>query len=155
MGVVSRFLVRLSQEKSRSIHKRCTDFIRNRDDPIGYKLSVISFDSTAGAPRAPANSTTSYSDVLSNSDLSKCPDQCFRPVGLAWDSSGRLFMSSDSTGEIFVVTRTDGSSVDSFNGSVGAAAPHNSSSPDSGVNGRVGPSAFVVLCAFVMAVSFT
>ncbi|PVH93956.1 Auxilliary activities family 12 protein [Periconia macrospinosa] len=127
----------------------------NRDDPIGYKLSVIAFDSTTGNPRAPANSTTSYSDVLSNADLSRCPDQCFRPVGLAWDSSGRLFMSSDSTGEIFVLTRTDGSSADSSNGSVEAAAPDNSSSPDSGANGGVGPSTFTVLCAFVFAMYFT
>lgn len=105
--------------------------LRNRDDPIGYKLSVISFDSTTGTPEAQANSTSSYTDIVSNPDLSKCPDGCFRPVGLAWDSEGRLFMSSDSTGEIYVVTRTDGSSADSSDGAVEGASSGEPPSPGS------------------------
>jgi hypothetical protein len=40
--------------------------------------------------------------------------KCFRPTGIAFDSKGRLFMASDSTGEIYVITRTDGRSVDSL-----------------------------------------
>lgn len=64
-----------------------------------------------GSPVAPSNSTTAAIDVVSNSDLSACPDGCFRPVGLAWDARGRLYMSSDSTGEIYVVTKEDGSGV--------------------------------------------
>jgi hypothetical protein len=32
-------------------------------------------------------------------------------VGLAWDAKGRLYMSSDSTGEIYVITKTDGSGI--------------------------------------------
>jgi hypothetical protein len=83
---------------------------RNRDEPIGYKLSVIPFDGN-GSPVAPANSTTSHTDVVSNPDISKCPDECFRPVGIAWDSQGRLYFSSDSTGEIYVVVREDGGSA--------------------------------------------
>jgi len=83
---------------------------RNRDEPIGYKLSVIAFDGN-GSPVAPANSTTSYTDVVSNPDGSECPDECFRPVGIAWDSQGRLFFSSDSTGEIYVVVRENGGSA--------------------------------------------
>jgi hypothetical protein len=43
-----------------------------------------------------------------NPDNSACPDGCFRPVGLAWDSNGRLFMSSDATGEIYMIIRSDG-----------------------------------------------
>lgn len=50
---------------------------------------------------------------MSNADLSKCPDRCFRPAGLAWDGQGRLFMSSDATGEIYMITREDGSGVNS------------------------------------------
>lgn len=46
--------------------------------------------------------------------MSKCPDDCFRPVGLAWDSKGRLWFSSDSTGEIYVLQH-DGSSGDDGN----------------------------------------
>ncbi len=43
--------------------------------------------------------------------MTACPQGCFRPVGLAWDKEGRLFMSSDATGEIYVVTKEDGSGV--------------------------------------------
>lgn len=43
---------------------------------------------------------------MSNSEPRKCPENCFRPVGLAWDSSGRLWMSSDTTGEIYVLQKT-------------------------------------------------
>ncbi|KAI1520771.1 soluble quino protein glucose dehydrogenase [Pyrenophora tritici-repentis] len=82
----------------------------NREDPIGYKLSLVQFDGK-GSPVAPANSTTAAIDIVSNLNLSACPGSCFRPVGLAWDAQGRLFMSSDSTGEIFVITKEDGSGV--------------------------------------------
>ncbi|KAF1840796.1 soluble quino protein glucose dehydrogenase [Cucurbitaria berberidis CBS 394.84] len=82
----------------------------NRQSPIGYKLSLVSFDGN-GSPTSPANSTTAAVDIVSNRDLSQCPRGCFRPVGLAWDSRGRLFMSSDSTGEIYVVTKLDGTGV--------------------------------------------
>ncbi|KAF2638020.1 soluble quino protein glucose dehydrogenase [Massarina eburnea CBS 473.64] len=92
----------------------------NRDQPIGYKLSVIAFDG-AGSPIAPSTSNTSYIDIVSNPDLSKCPDACFRPVGLAWDSQGRLYFSSDATGEIYVVTRQDGQSTSSANATTNGA----------------------------------
>jgi hypothetical protein len=83
---------------------------RNRKTPIGYKLSLVEFDGQ-GSPRAASNSTTAATDIISNSDLSRCPKGCFRPVGLAWDAQGRLYMSSDSTGEIYIITKTDGSGV--------------------------------------------
>ncbi|KAF2120882.1 soluble quino protein glucose/sorbosone dehydrogenase [Lophiotrema nucula] len=100
--------------------------------PIGYKLSVIGFEN--GSPTESANSSTAAIDIVSNPDLSQCPDNCFRPVGLAWDSQGRLFMSSDSTGEIYVVVRTDGGSANEASPSSGlppsatGAAPSASSS---------------------------
>ena len=71
---------------------------------------MVEFDGN-GSPRAAANSTTAAVDIVSNSNLSACPSNCFRPVGLAWDAQGRLYMSSDSTGEIYVITKTDGSGV--------------------------------------------
>jgi hypothetical protein len=83
---------------------------RNREEPIGYKVSLVQFDGN-GSPIAPSNSTTAAVDIVANQDLSACPGSCFRPVGLAWDSQGRLFMSSDSTGEIYVITKDDGSGV--------------------------------------------
>lgn len=85
--------------------------LRDRTDPAGYKLSTVEFAN--GAPVAPSTSNTSYTDILANEDNSKCPAACFRPVGLAWDSSGNLFMSSDSTGEIYLIRRADGSPTNS------------------------------------------
>lgn len=43
---------------------------------------------------------------MQNPNNNNCPSNCFRPTGLAWDprQSGRIFMSSDSTGELYVVT---------------------------------------------------
>lgn len=59
-------------------------------------------------------------DILTASDLSTCPNSCIRPVGLALDSKERLFISSDSTGEIYVLMKT----------SVGeAGTPTSSSTP--------------------------
>jgi hypothetical protein len=83
---------------------------RNRDSPTGYLAFAISFKD--GQPTEPANSTSAAVTVLSNPDNSKCPNGCFRPVGLAWDSKGRLIMSSDRTGEIFVIGKADGSPLD-------------------------------------------
>lgn len=75
----------------------------NRDDPVGYVISSISFKD--GQPVEPPNSMDGASAILRNPDLSNCPDNCFRPVGLAWDAKDRLWFSSDSTGEIFVLAR--------------------------------------------------
>jgi hypothetical protein len=77
----------------------------NRDNPAGYKLSVVSF--VDGKPVEPADSTTAAADILSNPDNSKCPGSCFRPAGLAIDGDDRIFMSSDATGEIYVLRRVE------------------------------------------------
>ncbi|KAI9881052.1 MAG: hypothetical protein M1830_008934 [Pleopsidium flavum] len=77
----------------------------DRTNPVGYKLSVINFDGVTGEPTAGSNSNTAATDVLTNEDSSRCPKNCFRPAGIAFDSQGRLFMSSDATGEIYVVLR--------------------------------------------------
>lgn len=79
----------------------------DRTDPAGYVLSSVRFDGAAGEPVAPPDSTRAAADVLGNADLSRCPDGCFRPVGLAWDARGRLFMSSDSTGEVYVLQEVE------------------------------------------------
>ena len=81
----------------------------NRDEPAGYKLAVIPF--VNGEPVATPDNNTSTVDVFSNADLSRCPDNCFRPAGLAFDSQGRLFMSSDASGEIYVITREAGAAA--------------------------------------------
>ncbi|KAH7151756.1 hypothetical protein B0J13DRAFT_470245 [Dactylonectria estremocensis] len=75
----------------------------NRDDPVGYAISSIAFED--GQPVDPSNSMDAATPILRNPDLANCPDACFRPVGLAWDAKGRLWFTSDSTGEIFVLSR--------------------------------------------------
>lgn len=62
----------------------------DRAGAVGYRLSAVPF--AAGQPAAPPDSAdTAAHDILSNADLSRCPDGCFRPAGLAWDARGRLF----------------------------------------------------------------
>lgn len=85
----------------------------DRAVPQGYKVSAVPFKAAAGEPVAPSNSNTGYVDIVSNADTSRCPTNCFRPVGLAFDSKGRLWFSSDATGEVYLITR-----VGAPNGSV-------------------------------------
>lgn len=100
----------------------------NRQVPIGYKLSFVQFDGR-GSPTEPATSTRAAVDIVSNSNMSACPQGCFRPAALAWDSRGRLFMSSDSTGEIFMITKTDGSGVADVNRAASQAGTPTGSGP--------------------------
>jgi len=126
----------------------------DRTDPIGYKLSVVGFSN--GSPVEPANSSTAAIDIVSNPDLSKCPDKCFRPVGLAWDSKGRLFMSSDTTGEIYVVGRSDGRSANSASQSsglpptgTGSAATPSSTKRSVAQKYTSSSGAFLIVCVLV------
>lgn len=75
-------------------------------DPVGYRISTVDFKN--GMPSAAKDSTNAATDIIKNPDLANCPGRCFRPVGLAWDSKGRLWFSSDSTGEIFVLEQNGG-----------------------------------------------
>ncbi|GAO50618.1 hypothetical protein G7K_4742-t1 [Saitoella complicata NRRL Y-17804] len=80
----------------------------DRAPPTGYKIVRVPFtnsSSTGGfGPVADLTDMFGYEDVLWNPDISACPNGCFRPVGLAFDSQGRMFVSSDSTGDIFMIT---------------------------------------------------
>lgn len=78
----------------------------NPDNPAGYNLATVAFSD--GHPVDRVSSSTSLSDVMTNPDISRCPDECFRPVGLAWDAEGRLWVASDSTGEIYVLRKVEG-----------------------------------------------
>lgn len=93
----------------------------DRTNPVGYKVSVLQFAN--GEPVAPSNSTTSLTDVFVNADNSRCPDQCFRPVGLALDNQGRLFVSSDLTGEVYVIQREGTASGGTPSTTSGGGAP--------------------------------
>ncbi|KAH8709445.1 L-sorbosone dehydrogenase [Beauveria bassiana] len=88
----------------------------NREAPVGYRIARVAFKD--GQPAAARDSMDAAVDVLATKDLSNCPDRCFRPVSLAWDDKGRLWFSSDSTGEIFVMQH-DGSSSGGGNGKDG------------------------------------
>ncbi|KAL8961485.1 MAG: hypothetical protein Q9193_001966 [Seirophora villosa] len=104
----------------------------DRTDPVGYKLSFVPFAN--GEPVAGPENKTAVVDVLTNADNSRCPSNCFRPVGIAFDQQGRLFMSSDATGEIFVVMRDQAAQGGTVSATSGAPSP--TSSP-SGTGGRV------------------
>lgn len=78
----------------------------NRIEPIGYEISSFAFKD--GRPSAASDSMDAATPILSNKDVSSCPNDCFRPVGLAWDSDGHLWFSSDSTGEILYLTKSGG-----------------------------------------------
>ncbi|EPE31773.1 Soluble quinoprotein glucose dehydrogenase [Glarea lozoyensis ATCC 20868] len=77
----------------------------DRNPPDGYRLDRVEF-LASGQPKEPSTSTQSGLHVMSNNNMGSCPGSCFRPSGLAFDSKDRLFMTSDSSGEIFVLKGT-------------------------------------------------
>ncbi|KAK7942884.1 uncharacterized protein PG986_011997 [Apiospora aurea] len=93
----------------------------NRDNAAGYKLSAVAFSN--GQPIEPPDSPKAVTSILSNADNGACPDGCFRPVGLALDGQGRVYMSSDSTGEIWVLKQGRGGGDGSEPSATGNAAP--------------------------------
>ncbi|KAI5860915.1 soluble quino protein glucose dehydrogenase [Durotheca rogersii] len=75
----------------------------NRSPPDGYRVGRINF--TGGQPAVDvASSDEAVEYILQNEDNNLCPGACFRPTGLAFDDGGRLYMTSDSTGELYVIT---------------------------------------------------
>ena len=107
------------------------DKFRDRTEPVGYKLSTIAFAS--GSPVAASDSLTAAVDIMANADNSKCPDQCFRPVGLALDSKDRVFMSSDATGEIYVLAKTVASATTTSATTSGTGASPTATKKSAGV----------------------
>ncbi|GAB1527374.1 hypothetical protein RhiXN_11826 [Rhizoctonia solani] len=73
----------------------------NRQPPTGY--SVVRIPWAGDAPRAPASSFNGYEHIVYAPDLTKCPSECIRPVGLAFGKKGQLMVASDETGEVFVI----------------------------------------------------
>ena len=119
-----------------------TDCVRDRSDPVGYKLSVLPFQD--GEPIAAPDNNTAITDVFWNVDNSVCPQNCFRPVGIAFDGQGRLFVSSDATGEIYVVAKDS---------SEGTPATDTSSSPrPSSTSGAVTQWEYSIVVVFLALV---
>lgn len=73
----------------------------NADPPVGYALVRVPFE--GAQPRADYSAKDGFEEIVTSPDLGQCPGKCWRPVGLAWDKKGRLFVASDTTKEIFVV----------------------------------------------------
>lgn len=72
----------------------------NRQPPTGYGVVRVPWGSGVSSPEAAVNDKKGYEFVIQASDLNSCPSACIRPVGLDFDSFGRLFVSSDATGEV-------------------------------------------------------
>ncbi|KAK0784901.1 hypothetical protein LTR75_013690 [Friedmanniomyces endolithicus] len=98
----------------------------DRTDPVGYKLSVVEF--AAGDAVQPSDSLTAAVDIVTNANQSACPSGCFRPVGLAWDKQGRLFMSSDATGEVYAILRDDGNQTSAAGSNATGTIPSSTAS---------------------------
>ncbi|KAI1497949.1 soluble quino protein glucose/sorbosone dehydrogenase [Biscogniauxia marginata] len=73
----------------------------NRQPPDGFRLGKIDFES--GQPVAEVSDTAAVTYIVQNQDVTQCPGACLRPVGLAFDKQGRLFMTSDASGELYVI----------------------------------------------------
>ncbi|KAG9236982.1 hypothetical protein BJ875DRAFT_502985 [Amylocarpus encephaloides] len=90
----------------------------NRNPTTGFKLVVVPFKKAAdGAyvPVSPLNTQNGYSDVMWNPNVAGCAGNgpvassgCFRPAGLGFDGSGRMYMTSDtsSDGELWVLGKS-------------------------------------------------
>ncbi|OTA63298.1 hypothetical protein K449DRAFT_381800 [Hypoxylon sp. EC38] len=80
----------------------------DRNPPMGYKLVAVPFTRVAQdgsyAPIATSNSRDGYIDVFYPPNEGHCSAAtCARPVGLVFDAVGRLYMTSDTSGEIFML----------------------------------------------------
>ncbi|KAF2175166.1 soluble quino protein glucose dehydrogenase [Zopfia rhizophila CBS 207.26] len=75
----------------------------NRQQPDGFRLARVTFNPATGVPTEPSTSTTAAQNIMYNANNAGCPNRCFRPVNLAWDPKGRLFMTSDTTNEIWII----------------------------------------------------
>jgi len=81
----------------------------NRDGTVGYKVIVVPGQYQQGR-WVPTNGIESpTTDLIANTD-DDCEDAaCFRPVGLAFNDDGnKLYVSSDTSGEVFLVRRGSG-----------------------------------------------
>ncbi|CAN9282960.1 unnamed protein product [Alternaria alternata] len=74
----------------------------NRSPSVGYKIIQVPFANGAHGfgPKAALNSTHSWTDIFWNPNVDHCSTtQCFRPVSIAQDKYGRMYVTSDSGAE--------------------------------------------------------
>ncbi|KAH6903296.1 hypothetical protein BKA70DRAFT_1566904 [Coprinopsis sp. MPI-PUGE-AT-0042] len=94
----------------------------NRQPPQGYKVVIVPGRYSATGEWSPtvglAQTKTSWSNLLTNSNEGGCGGQfgassCFRPVGIVFSLNGEnLYVASDTTGEVFMLKRNSGGTVD-------------------------------------------
>ncbi|CAD0094659.1 unnamed protein product [Aureobasidium mustum] len=130
----------------------------NSPQPVGYKLSVVNF-TDSGEPVDALTSRTAAVDIFGNANNSVCPNDCFRPVAMALDSRGRIFLSSDATGEIYLVTKDEtagGTPTTSPSSSTSSSSGASSSttSAGSGMSARYSSSVFGLSCLSILAFFF-
>ena len=56
-----------------------------------------------GQPKASASAKNGAVPIMENPNTASCPMSCFRPVGLVIDSKKRIFMTSDTSGEVYAI----------------------------------------------------
>ena len=89
----------------------------DKTDPVGYSVASIAFDPATGEPTARREAAhEALTNIMTNPDHTKCPGQCFRPAGLALDGKGRVWMTSDTTGEVFVLEKKAGGATATVSG---------------------------------------
>ncbi|TAQ88464.1 hypothetical protein B7494_g3247, partial [Chlorociboria aeruginascens] len=82
----------------------------DRQPPTGFKLVAVPFSKGSDGsynPTAALNSGSGgYKDIWWNTDVTQCSAiTCFRPVGIAINGAGRMFVTSDASaeGELFML----------------------------------------------------
>ncbi|KAI1809241.1 soluble quino protein glucose dehydrogenase [Poronia punctata] len=79
----------------------------DRQPPTGYKVVAVPFtqgDDGSYGPTAASSSNEGSFDVFYPPDEAQCSSStCIRPVGLAFDGAGRLYVTSDASGELFLL----------------------------------------------------
>ncbi|KAG8719505.1 hypothetical protein FRC08_002687, partial [Ceratobasidium sp. 394] len=70
-----------------------------------YSVVRIPFKKDGSGPVKGPEAKDGYETLVGMADTSKCPDECIRPVGIVFDQQGRMIVSSDDSGEIFMVQR--------------------------------------------------
>jgi len=76
----------------------------NQEAKSGYSVVTVPFKSFK--PEAAQTDTRAAKELLWPADIGECPGKCFRPVGIAFDSNGRMFVTSDTTKELIVLTQS-------------------------------------------------
>ncbi|KAI8953048.1 soluble quino protein glucose dehydrogenase [Xylaria longipes] len=81
----------------------------NRQPPTGYKVVAVPFSQGSDgsyAPEAASWSIRGSIDVFYPQDETQCsPSTCLRPVGLVFDAAGRLYVTCDASGELFLLSQ--------------------------------------------------